>query len=109
MQENKYDSWVTVVEIFILRQWILNVGPPPSYASIYMTVRPCKQTQSPGFAAEHMATVKGGGRDGGGAVGKLCVLTDNERSLDKKTWVIRCLLAKSHHVIMAHDRKQVPT
>lgn len=49
------------------------------------------------------------GAGGGGAAGKLCVLTDNERSLDKKTWVIRCLLAKSHHVIMAHDRKQVPT
>lgn len=26
----------------------------------------------------------------------------------KKTWVIWCLLAKSRHVIMAHDTEQVP-
>lgn len=25
---SKYDIWVTVVEIFILRHWLLNVGPP---------------------------------------------------------------------------------
>lgn len=47
-------------------------APPPSYASISMTVRPCKQTQSPGFAAEHMATVKGGGRGDGGSWKAVC-------------------------------------
>lgn len=41
-------------------------------------------------------------------VGKQCVCRLTTSTAWAKTWVIWCLLAKSHHVIMAHNAEQVP-
>lgn len=70
--------------------------------SMSRTERPCQQTQSPLFTAKHMATVRR-------PVGKPCVCRLTMSAGWAKTWVIWCFLAKSRHVITAHNTKQVPT
>lgn len=72
--------------------------PPLTFSS--GTGCPCKPNESLVFSSEHMPTVRW-------PIERQRVLRLTMRTVWAKTWVISCLLAKSHTVIMALNTEQV--